>query len=149
MEQCMTTMAETYQKAIHDMRSAQDQRSADLAQSQIRKEVHIKPRACEVGQESLTQRVKLYKCCTKKIGITSPGQGDEITYSWLGEFEISDSSVDDDIWLFRNFTRENKHYETPMNLELPAQIPGGSSSSSAILVAQPKEDHKNIEAKLL
>ncbi|KAK9112702.1 hypothetical protein Scep_020221 [Stephania cephalantha] len=36
MEQRMTTMAETYQKAIHDMRSAQDQRLADLAQSQKR-----------------------------------------------------------------------------------------------------------------
>ncbi|KAK9101166.1 hypothetical protein Scep_024596 [Stephania cephalantha] len=33
MKQCMTVMAEMYQKVIHDMRSAQDQRLTNMAQS--------------------------------------------------------------------------------------------------------------------
>ncbi|XP_031493263.1 outer envelope protein 64, mitochondrial [Nymphaea colorata] len=33
------------------------------------------------------------------------------------------------------FTGENKHYGTPMNPEEPSQIPGGSSSGSAVAVA--------------
>ncbi|KAK9169322.1 hypothetical protein Syun_001462 [Stephania yunnanensis] len=34
MEQCMVTMEKTYQKVIHDMNSAQDQKLADMTQSQ-------------------------------------------------------------------------------------------------------------------
>ncbi|KAK9093004.1 hypothetical protein Syun_027915 [Stephania yunnanensis] len=41
MEQRMTIMVKTYQTAIHDMRSAQDQRLADIVQSQERNMARI------------------------------------------------------------------------------------------------------------
>ncbi|KAK9126218.1 hypothetical protein Scep_015064 [Stephania cephalantha] len=55
MEQRMTVMVETYQKAIHDMRSAQDQRLADMAQSQEKNMTRIQE-LMQQGNSGATER---------------------------------------------------------------------------------------------
>ncbi|KAK9120300.1 hypothetical protein Syun_017917 [Stephania yunnanensis] len=53
MEHRMSVMAEMYQKAIHDMRSAQDQRLADMAQSQKKNMARI-PELMQQGNTRAT-----------------------------------------------------------------------------------------------